>query len=112
MQLLKSIAGIENFVLAMIKYPEVLQKAHEEIDRVVGEGRLPTLVDLEHMPYIRAMILEVSSLTFNSYILTNLSSDASISPCHACGYTALNTGRGGGKLNRWQLLRRIYLTIR
>ncbi|KAF7333382.1 putative cytochrome P450 [Mycena venus] len=35
-----------------------LKKAHEEIDRVVGGDRLPTLDDLENMPYIRAMILE------------------------------------------------------
>ncbi|KAJ7792587.1 cytochrome P450 [Mycena leptocephala] len=37
-------------------------KAHEEIDRVVGEHRIPTLEDLEHMPYIRAVISEVNPL--------------------------------------------------
>jgi hypothetical protein len=45
--------------LALIAYPETQRKAQEEVDRVVGEHRMPTLNDLEEMPYIRAMILEV-----------------------------------------------------
>lgn len=55
----------------MVAHPEVQQRAHEEMDRVVGEHRMPTLEDLEHMPYIRAMILEVSSIRRS---LTNRSS--------------------------------------
>ncbi|KAJ7489151.1 cytochrome P450 [Mycena latifolia] len=49
---------LQSLILALIAYPEAQKKAHEEIDSVVGEHRLPTLDDLEHMPYIRAMILE------------------------------------------------------
>ncbi|KAF8216492.1 cytochrome P450 [Mycena galopus ATCC 62051] len=51
-------AYLQSLVLALVAYPEVQKKAHEEIDRVVGEHRMPTLDDLEHMPYIRAVILE------------------------------------------------------
>ncbi|KAF8130948.1 cytochrome P450 [Mycena galopus ATCC 62051] len=49
---------LQSLVLALIAYPEAQKKAHEEMDRVVGEHRMPTLGDLEHMPYIRALILE------------------------------------------------------
>ncbi|KAJ6551141.1 cytochrome P450 [Mycena capillaripes] len=51
-------AYLQSLVLALVAYPDAQKKAHEEIDRVVGEGRMPTLDDLEHMPYIRAVILE------------------------------------------------------
>ncbi|KAJ7444623.1 cytochrome P450 [Mycena galericulata] len=50
---------LSTLLLALVAYPDAQKKAHEEIDRVVGEHRLPTLDDLECMPYIRAMILEV-----------------------------------------------------
>ncbi|KAF7336322.1 putative cytochrome P450 [Mycena venus] len=49
---------LQSLVLALVAYPDAQKKAHEEMDRVVGEHRMPTLDDLEHMPYIRAMILE------------------------------------------------------
>jgi hypothetical protein len=51
---------LQSLVLALVAYPDAQKKAHEEIDRVVGEHRMPTLNDLKHMPYIRAIILEVS----------------------------------------------------
>ncbi|KAF8176366.1 cytochrome P450, partial [Mycena galopus ATCC 62051] len=50
---------LQSLILALTAYPDAQRKAHEEIDRVVGEHRMPTLEDLEEMPYIRAMILEV-----------------------------------------------------
>ncbi|KAJ7202055.1 cytochrome P450 [Mycena pura] len=49
---------LQSLILALIAYPEAQKKAHEEIDRVVGEHRMPTLEDLKQMPYIRGMILE------------------------------------------------------
>ncbi|KAJ7665797.1 cytochrome P450 [Mycena rosella] len=49
---------LQSLILALVAYPEVQKKAHEEIDRVVGGHRMPTLDDLADMPYIRAMILE------------------------------------------------------
>ena len=54
----KSIAGLENFILAMIKHPEVLRKAQGEIDSVVGHSRLPTFSDRSSLPYIEAMLTE------------------------------------------------------
>ncbi|CAI4215871.1 unnamed protein product [Parascedosporium putredinis] len=47
------------FVQAMLLYPDVQQKAFEEIDREVGPDRLPTMEDEFNLPYIRACIKEV-----------------------------------------------------
>ncbi|KAK7019954.1 putative cytochrome P450 [Favolaschia claudopus] len=49
---------LQSLILALVAYPDAQRKAQEEIDRVVGSHRMPTLDDLEEMPYIRAMILE------------------------------------------------------
>jgi cytochrome P450 len=46
------------FILAMIMNPEVLAKAHEEIDRVVGNDRLPTFEDRPNLPYIECVMNE------------------------------------------------------
>ncbi|KAG8859729.1 hypothetical protein FRB96_004303 [Tulasnella sp. 330] len=46
------------FVLAMLLYPEVQEKARAEIDRVVGEGRLPTITSKDSTPYLNAVLLE------------------------------------------------------
>lgn len=46
------------FFLAMLLHPEVQQKAREEIDRVVGEGRLPNVKDRDNLPYIEAVLRE------------------------------------------------------
>ncbi|KAJ7444580.1 cytochrome P450 [Mycena galericulata] len=51
---------LNSLILALVAYPDAQKKAHEEIDRVVGEHRMPTLDDLQHLPYIRAMIMEVA----------------------------------------------------
>ena len=42
----------------MTCFPEVQKKAQDEIDRVVGSDRLPTMADESQLPYIRAMIKE------------------------------------------------------
>ncbi|EIN06103.1 cytochrome P450 [Punctularia strigosozonata HHB-11173 SS5] len=47
-----------SFFLAMMLHPDVQKKAQEEIDRVVGPDRLPTLADREHLPYINALVKE------------------------------------------------------
>lgn len=49
---------IAGFFLAMTLYPEVQIKAQEEIDRVVGSGRLPTLDDQDNLPYVSAVVKE------------------------------------------------------
>ncbi|KAI0394745.1 cytochrome P450 oxidoreductase OrdA-like protein [Xylariaceae sp. FL0594] len=46
------------FFLAMTLQPEVQVNAQEEIDRVIGSGRLPTLDDMKALPYINAVVKE------------------------------------------------------
>lgn len=46
-------------MLAMVLHPRVLEKAQEEIDRVIGPDRLPTHNDRESLPYIECVLQEV-----------------------------------------------------
>ncbi|KAH9831561.1 cytochrome P450, partial [Rhodofomes roseus] len=50
--------AIATFVLYMLSYPNVLQKAREEIDVVVGADRMPDFDDEERLPYLVACIKE------------------------------------------------------
>ncbi|KZT55003.1 cytochrome P450 [Calocera cornea HHB12733] len=54
-------AGIETtagtmltMILALVHHPEVLRKAQEELDRVIGPDRMPTFEDHDSLPYVRA----------------------------------------------------------
>ncbi|KAK7041609.1 hypothetical protein VNI00_009199 [Paramarasmius palmivorus] len=46
-------------ILAMVRFPEVQSKAQEELDEVVGRSKIPTLADMDNLPYMRAIIKEV-----------------------------------------------------
>ena len=43
----------------MVLNPEVMKKAQEELDRVVGRGHLPDFSDRENLPYINAVVKEL-----------------------------------------------------
>ncbi|KAI0309345.1 cytochrome P450 [Amylostereum chailletii] len=47
------------FILAMLLFPEVQRRAHEELDRVIGDTRLPGFSDENGLPYISALVKEV-----------------------------------------------------
>ena len=47
------------FMLAMIAYPEKQKKCQEELERVIGRSRMPTLEDQDSLPYIRATVREL-----------------------------------------------------
>lgn len=51
-------ATLSSFVLAMILFPEVQRKAQMEIDRVIGNDRLPNFGDQDKLPYIGALVKE------------------------------------------------------
>ncbi|KAM4834305.1 cytochrome P450 2U1 isoform 1-T2 [Thomomys bottae] len=50
-------------LLYMSLNPDVQEKVHEEIERVIGCERAPSLMDKAHMPYTEATIMEVQRLT-------------------------------------------------
>ena len=53
-----TVAIMESVILAFLIFPEVVQKAQEEIDRVVGTDRLPSFEDRNDMPYVDGIIKE------------------------------------------------------
>ncbi|CAG8656893.1 39558_t:CDS:2 [Gigaspora margarita] len=61
-------ASLTWIVAALANNPQVQSKAHEELDRVVGQSRLPTILDEPNISYIRAIIKEANSAAvFNIY---------------------------------------------
>jgi len=50
---------MSSFFLAMSLYPEVQAQAQAEMDRVVGQGRLPSWDDHDSLPYLEALVKEV-----------------------------------------------------
>ncbi|KAH8094928.1 cytochrome P450 [Cristinia sonorae] len=53
-----TVSAVTSFLLAMALYPNVQKKAQEELDRVVGTGRLPEPSDWDSLVYIQAVTLE------------------------------------------------------
>ncbi|KEQ59892.1 putative cytochrome P450 [Aureobasidium melanogenum CBS 110374] len=53
-----SVSTMNAFFLAMSMFPDVQRKAQEEIDRVIGNSRLPTHADRENLPYVNAIVEE------------------------------------------------------
>lgn len=49
---------MSTFFLAMTVHPEVQRNAQEEIDRVIGTGRLPAFSDRDSLPYVEAVLKE------------------------------------------------------
>ena len=47
------------FILHMVLYPNVQEKIHNEVKRVVGEDLSPRWQDVKNMPYLQATICEV-----------------------------------------------------
>ncbi|KAI2910667.1 hypothetical protein CBS147371_8659 [Aspergillus niger] len=54
-----STTTLRNFFLAILIRPECAVRAQQELDAVVGSARMPELGDMEKLPYLNAMILEV-----------------------------------------------------
>jgi cytochrome P450 len=46
-------AFLQSVVLMLVAFPEVQRKAQEEVDRVIGSERPPTLEDWANLPYLQ-----------------------------------------------------------
>ena len=51
-------ATLEGLFLALSLHPEVLRKAHSELDEVVGPDRMPDFGDRDSLVYVNAIIKE------------------------------------------------------
>ena len=54
----QTVAALANFLLAMMWYPEVQERARKELDSVVGRSRLPDFSDRADLPYLSAVVKE------------------------------------------------------
>ncbi|TFK49673.1 cytochrome P450 [Heliocybe sulcata] len=54
-----TVSALHIGLLALLLYPEVQMKAHSEIDKIVGNGRLPSYEDRASLPYVDAFVSEV-----------------------------------------------------
>ena len=67
----------------MLVHPEAQKKAHAELDRVVGSGRLPDFSDRESLPYIDCIVQETLRYVYDTNqtsIRTSGLSDAHLLP--------------------------------
>lgn len=54
----QTVSVLLTFMLAMTLYPEVQNRAQEELDRVIGKDNLPTFEDRDNLPYVNAICTE------------------------------------------------------
>jgi cytochrome P450 len=54
---------LNNMLIGILSNPEILERAHEELDRVIGTDRPPMFTDEPRLPYIRAIVKVSYSLT-------------------------------------------------
>ncbi|KAA8651170.1 hypothetical protein EYZ11_007034 [Aspergillus tanneri] len=53
-----TVAIMQSVILAFLMFPEVVQRAQEEIDRVIGIDRLPNFEDRKNLPYVDGIVKE------------------------------------------------------
>jgi cytochrome P450 len=51
-------ASVKVFILAMARHQDICKRAQAEVDRLSPPDQLPSLVDVESMPYLMAVIKE------------------------------------------------------
>ena len=51
------------FILYMVLREDIQCKVHEEIDKIVGDGRQPNFEDISNMPYLQSTLCEVERIS-------------------------------------------------
>ncbi|KAJ1302234.1 hypothetical protein OPQ81_001055 [Rhizoctonia solani] len=53
-----TVSILATLIFCLVLHPEITKKAQEEIDRVIGRDRLPTVQDRGSLPYVEAVLQE------------------------------------------------------
>ncbi len=59
----------------LVRYPEIQDRVHREIDEVVGRNELPTFSDRLNLPYTRAVLTEVQRIVSLTPFSIHVASD-------------------------------------
>ncbi|KDN34192.1 hypothetical protein RSAG8_12728, partial [Rhizoctonia solani AG-8 WAC10335] len=54
-----TVSALSTFVLTMILFPDKQRKAQQELETVLGPGRIPGLKDRDSIPHIGALVMGV-----------------------------------------------------
>ena len=46
-----------------LHHPDVLEKVQEEIDKVLGKNKKPSMIDKQKMPFVETTIMEIQRMT-------------------------------------------------
>jgi hypothetical protein len=57
--LLQTVSAMISFIMLMALHPSVQHRARDEIDSIVGLGRVPRVADVGRLPYLLAVSKEV-----------------------------------------------------
>ncbi|KAH6896256.1 cytochrome P450 [Coprinopsis sp. MPI-PUGE-AT-0042] len=55
-----TVSSAHTLFVALANHPECQHAAQEELDATIGSDRLPAVADLPHLPYIQALVKELS----------------------------------------------------
>jgi hypothetical protein len=59
-------------LLAMVSFPEVWKKIQTDVDKVVGQERLPTFADKDQLSYIENVIQETLRCVLDTFVHNSL----------------------------------------
>ncbi|CAM6075255.1 unnamed protein product [Sphagnum tenellum] len=78
-----SYVTLEWVMAELLRHPDIMQRAQKELDTVVGTNRLVTESDLQHLPYLQAILKENFRIHPPAPIMAP---HRSIQPCQVEGY--------------------------
>ena len=55
---------LNNTIVGLLSNPEAIRKCQEELDRVIGSDRTPSVDDVKDLPYVRSLVKVRAPLAF------------------------------------------------